>query len=881
MEIEPSKETPGEENMGVPEMMEKKEHKKKSPIEKLVNLRSESSRARSVQSLTKSLMKPLADIDIEELKEKLEDGADPNGDPDKWGEWRPIFWAATSGNYSVLSLLLSDERTKINVTDSNGYTVLHHAVISACRKIDKDGSFYRCIDLLMENPNLKLNIPDKKGYTALGRAVVECHKKCVEQILKHPSVVRLNLDYTMADRDSTLREIILKTFPELGPLLPHSLKEDMASPENDIRVLASLQHGQYNSFRQYLQTSNPNPWYAEPYHSTLLELACQMKNREEFLSLLFHNGANPNIKNRITGIPLLHITASSGCFDNLLLLLQRKDIDTSVKDNENCTILHYLARIRYKLPDDKEKVKKCLELLLEKGTMTTTGNPVVKIDDEDSSGNTALHIAASCEHRDRILLFLRYGADFIVTRHGKPILLLMSANILEEILDDCVETNNEPVTGIDFKLTFNHDFLPNLLVHMSEISHLRHLLRHPAILTFLSLKWRQIKVFFILDLLLYVLFVLFLTIYILLSDYNKEISTSKIFFQYYKYPDMATFNESKMLYKIGDSTPEYLWYPLTIFMGMLTLRELFQLFMYGRKYFISPENWLEILLIVASLLSCSGIVKNESVQLHSSAIAVLLAWLELVVLAGKLPLLSVQVEMLKTVSWTFLRFMAGYILLIIAFSLSFFILFRNSTEHDGEYMYTNPFLSMLKTIVMFTGELEASSLMFDTVPYTSHIIFIAFVFVVPIVLLNLLNGLAVNDTGTIRKDAEILSLVARVRLINKIEKVTDVLPKCFSFTNNFSDIYSLYPNRRNSIDSSSVLESFRLVSRKKKKEKKNKGAWDQQVLNVLMDRIVKVQEQQEEIQKRIDAKFEETQQILMNVIRRLDAADLTDDGIIC
>jgi len=54
------------------------------------------------------------------------------------------------------------------------------------------------------------------------------------------------------------------------------------------------------------------------------------------------------------------------------------------------------------------------------------------------------------------------------------------------------------------------------------------------------------------------------------------------------------------------------------------------------------------------------------------------------------------------------------------------------------------------------------SLSFDTLPYTSQVIFLLFVFLVTIILLNLLNGLTVKNTDGIRKNAEMLSLVARV-----------------------------------------------------------------------------------------------------------------------
>jgi ankyrin repeat protein len=87
-------------------------------------------------------------------------------------------------------------------------------------------------------------------------------------------------------------------------------------------------------FRKYLSQTNPNPWYDEPYHSSLLEIACQMKNRKQFVRLLLEKGADPNIKNRVTGMPLIHATARSGNFEVLRLLLEKEGIDTSLKDKE-------------------------------------------------------------------------------------------------------------------------------------------------------------------------------------------------------------------------------------------------------------------------------------------------------------------------------------------------------------------------------------------------------------------------------------------------------------------------------------------------------------------------------------------------------------------
>ena len=101
---------------------------------------------------------------------------------------------------------------------------------------------------------------------------------------------------------------------------------------------------------------------------------------------------------------------------------------------------------------------------------------------------------------------------------------------------------------------------------------------------------------------------------------------------------------------------------------------------------------------------------------------------QLFLMSWRLQQLSLKMETLKTVSVTFLSFMASYVLLLIAFALSFYILFRGSLQQDGTAMFSNPVLSLLKTFVILTGIFDAFSLYFDTVPYKSHMIFLLFVF---------------------------------------------------------------------------------------------------------------------------------------------------------
>ena len=679
------------------------------------------------------------------------------------------------GDVESVDMLFTYLQTDLNLTDNKGDTLLHHAVLSTCQFADISGVFYSCIDLLMSQ-QMKVNMPNKMGYTAIGLAVHHLHKTCVEHMLQHPSAKRLHLDYYPGDNESTVREIIMQTYPDLQSLLPAPLKESLDSSETDIKLLAALQRGEYKIFCENVRDlPNHNPWYDEPYYSSLLEIACQMKNREEFVEILLEKRADPNIKNRVTGMPLIHATARSGNFEVLVKLLYNHKTDLSLTDNEDRTILHWLASVSERKPGDKQKIENCLKLFLCWIYISKRG-----IDSPDSSGNTALITAVERGFKGRAKLLLSKGADVMVFEHGSKVLLSASLSILEEILDDCLLSNDKPVTSKDLQLRLNNELLVIIVPRIAESQHLRDLLINPVISTFLNLKWQKIKFFFFLDVAFYVTFLSFLTAYILYSESCNTLNDPVVANKTTNFKDVNTtsdMNDTTSTSQPRDTILHFLWYFLKVFLIFQTVREILQLIIYRWAYIMSLENWLEMLLIIATFLTYSGVVESTQVKCHLSAVALLLGCVELLLLTGRLPQLSLKLEMLKTVGLTFLSFMAGYVLLLIAFALSFYILFQGSVERDGNVIFANPFLSLQKTITMFAGEFDASSLTFETLPYTSHVIFLLFVFLMAIILLNLLNGLAVSDTHAIRRNAETQSLVARVRLILKIESSVRALQR--------------------------------------------------------------------------------------------------------
>ena len=113
--------------------------------------------------------------------------------------------------------------------------------------------------------------------------------------------------------------------------------------------------------------------------------------------------------------------------------------------------------------------------------------------------------------------------------------------------------------------------------------------------------------------------------------------------------------------------------------------------------------------------------------------------------------------------------MLWYSLFIISFGLGFYILLHKDNPKDPNASDLQPFfddmgLSLIKTFTMFVGELEFADLPFDSA--VGYLFLLAFVFLIVVVMMILLNGLAVSDTGVIREEAEIYAYKCQVEIIS-------------------------------------------------------------------------------------------------------------------
>ena len=144
-----------------------------------------------------------------------------------------------------------------------------------------------------------------------------------------------------------------------------------------------------------------------------------------------------------------------------------------------------------------------------------------------------------------------------------------------------------------------------------------------------------------------------------------------------------------------------------------------------------------------------------------------MVWGELMLMIGRLPLFGIYVQMFTTVAKNFFKFLAAYFCLLIAFALSFAVLFPNYQSFNGN--------ALVKVLVMMAGEIEYENFVYENgsalYPGTSHMMILFFVVLISIILMNLLVGLAVSDIQGLQKSAGLDRLVRQTELISHIESM--------------------------------------------------------------------------------------------------------------
>jgi hypothetical protein len=127
----------------------------------------------------------------------------------------------------------------------------------------------------------------------------------------------------------------------------------------------------------------------------------------------------------------------------------------------------------------------------------------------------------------------------------------------------------------------------------------------------------------------------------------------------------------------------------------------------------------------------------------------------------------------------YVKIMAWYAVYLIAFGIGFYIMLHNDIKkvklsQDNSTRFDNPLLSLMKTSTMFVGELDFDDLKMrggDVSVSMGYIFLLVFIFLMVVVLMNVLNGLAVTDTGKMIKESVIESQISTIENMRYFENV--------------------------------------------------------------------------------------------------------------
>jgi len=323
----------------------------------------------------------------------------------------------------------------------------------------------------------------------------------------------------------------------------------------------------------------------------------------------------------------------------------------------------------------------------------------------------------------------------------------------KKIFDGCIEVNEYQLNSPKCEVKLKYDILQPLGPDRKQLRVLDSLLNcgknvvqeklllHPLVETFLFLKWRKLRVFFFLMMALYITFTASLTTMAMSFYVLKSEST------------------------IVKTCVAGCRLTLCISLTLITLQELLQVARMQRYYFKDLESWVKWSSFLLSMLVVVGHHPADWL-VHVSAIAVLLSWLELLFLLSRWPSsLGFYILMFFTVAKNVLRVMATFFFVILGFMFAFMIHFRATGQ------FSDWWRSFAKVMVMAI-EFEYET-MFEDVKGVDAIvgrgIFLSFMVLVAIVLMNLLVGLAVSDIAILEKKGRAQRLAKQIDFLSMLE----------------------------------------------------------------------------------------------------------------
>jgi transient receptor potential cation channel subfamily A member 1 len=401
--------------------------------------------------------------------------------------------------------------------------------------------------------------------------------------------------------------------------------------------------------------------------------------------------------------------------------------------------------------------------------------------------NTPLHYAAKSGFSEAISLFLNQDSyighlnDFNI-----PPIADIPESMLSNYFDNCIQMKTDKQTN-QCAIEFNyHCLMPptnasktqsddlgtrelEVFMYIANNNNLKQLLKHPLLSSFLHLKWHMIRHLLFGNFVFYAVFYIFLNGYILSMAYesppNKDGPKS------FSIPLREFYVSTQVFEDVHRNN--MLQNSIIIMLLIYIFRDIILLLSCPKHYVNDLMNCLHISLIALSIAMLCGdlLCLSPDLQLNIGVSVILISTWKLMILISQYPRFTTGIVIFQTVFWNFVCLFLPYISLVVAFALVFQIFFKN--REDPNFKDSNLFFSISKTIIMLTGEFDIDDVTFEEdlkeKSMWIRFVFVIFVLLMVIVLMNMINGMAVSDTAEILCKTELVGLIERIRLIAYFE----------------------------------------------------------------------------------------------------------------
>ncbi|XP_035709414.1 transient receptor potential cation channel subfamily A member 1 isoform X2 [Folsomia candida] len=235
------------------------------------------------------------------------------------------------------------------------------------------------------------------------------------------------------------------------------------------------------------------------------------------------------------------------------------------------------------------------------------------------------------------------------------------------------------------------------------------------------------------------------------------------------------------------------------------LREGINIWRQKWNYILNSSNWVFWVMNVACLvMTVSKLTETEDFINPSASLATFLSWFYLLLFLQRFDGVGIYIVMFSEILHTLLRVLMIFSILIVAFGLAFYILLSEA-NHKA---FSEIPISLMRTFSMMLGDMDfLNTFVYPrycedvgtsystngsavkgfsdenssprecgkndrTLPHpvSSFLILAMFIILMPILLMNLLIGLAVGDIESVRRNAQLKRLAMQVYLHTSLEK---------------------------------------------------------------------------------------------------------------